>query len=113
MHCQEPNACIDYMSDLKQVRHVQIRLGADEFETLKRVAGSRQGATQEFSREAILKAIAHPQIKPSGYAGKWHDMLGDILDSGDKEAIEAIQYNLRVFHRVRKTATAPPKLVKK
>jgi hypothetical protein len=31
---------------------------------------------------------------------KWHQMLTDILESGDREAISAVQQNLLVFHRI-------------
>lgn len=50
----------------------------------------------------------------SGYSDKnqpWHTKLEDILKSGDKEAIAAVQYNLNVFMRVvaRKTKEKPVK----
>ena len=31
---------------------------------------------------------------------KWHQMLSEILASGDSEAISAVQQNILVFHRI-------------
>jgi hypothetical protein len=41
----------------------------------------------------------------SSATSRWHQMLAQILDSGDTEAIRAVQQNLRVLSRAVSSST--------
>ena|SRR5665213_4092289 len=45
-----------------------------------------------------LDPPASPAANPRNE--KWHAMLDEILESGDREAISAVQQNILVFHRI-------------
>jgi len=67
-------------------------------EVVKRRFASDTAAMEAAIREWIegRPAEAAPEA-PAG--GRWHRILADILASGDREAIQAIQQNLRILLR--------------
>jgi len=49
------------------------------------------------------EVLAEPQKRSTGskvMPDRWHQMLSEILESGDREAISAVQQNILVFHRI-------------
>ena len=67
-------------------------------EVVKRRLPSDTAAMEAAIREWIE---ANPEAGASlaSATSRWHDMLGQILASGDNDAIRAIQQNLRVISR--------------
>ncbi len=69
--------------------------------------------------EAITALLdARPPVVPAKPAAsspqdKWHRMLDEILESGDREAISAVQQNILVFHRIVGAETPAEKRGKK
>lgn len=88
-----------------------VKIDEETHKLLKIEAAKRGGTMGNLIREAVASLgepapkplIAHDK-PPRMRHEKWHRMLDDILDSGDKEAIGAVCQNLAVFHRVSRRA---------
>lgn len=105
------------MPDPKKIK-TSLYLPEDVFWKLKEETVRRRFSTDTAAMEEAIKTwIDAPEPPPSGKAvpagNRWHQMLADILASGDREAISAVQHNLMVFHRVKivtsTAASTPPK----
>jgi len=71
-------------------------------EVVKRRFASDTAAMEAAIREWIEGEDAGGPVTAAAFAeknGRWHELLAQILASGDSEAIRAIQQNLRVLFR--------------
>lgn len=75
-------------------------------EELHKLARLKRADQHRSFQEVLLKLLEEwvlgkrevtPDPKP---LNKWHGILSDILASGDKEAIDAVQRNLILFRRI-------------
>lgn len=102
------------MTAQKKIK-TSLYLPEDLFWELKGETVKRRFPTDTAAMEEAIKIwIDSPDASQSASGGsrhpgdRWHDMLADILASGDREAISAVQQNLLVFHRVKLTKATEP-----
>jgi len=66
----------------------------------RRLALDRKVPVKALYAEALAALLdSRPPVHPAK-ADRWHQMLSEILASGDGEAISAVQQNILVFHRI-------------
>jgi|GEM_PF-5873216 len=88
-------------------------------EQAKKLAIDRKVPVKRLYAEAIAALLAarapHVPEKPRPVSpfDRWHRMLDEILESGDREAISAVEQNIVVFHRIVGTRTTTATLKRK
>lgn len=89
---------------LERGLYVQLQNRQDD---ARRANGKKPTVTEVI--QALLDGSSTPTAAAVSHAtDKWHEMLTAIQQSGDEEAIAAIEYNLKVFLRVAKKRTPRP-----
>lgn len=79
----------------QSVRNYENGLGEIPDEVVNRITELAAEKGQPFSLQQPPEILAGSA--PHGNTQKWHDLLEQILKSGDPEGIQAVQSNLRAF----------------
>jgi len=88
-----------------ELKKSTVSLPAELYWRFQEEQGRRRLSNHAAVVQAILQwvegrseALVHHERLPENE--HWHGILADILNSGDQEAISAVQQNLLVFHRL-------------
>lgn len=91
------------MENEKEISKQGFRIPTELLKKFK-IACAQQDTTQNAIVVEAIDRFVHgerhaPEERPHSPT-RWHAMLTDVLDSGDREAISAVQQSLLVFHRI-------------
>lgn len=107
------------MENEKKFPGTSFRIPPDLLREFKIACAQRDTTQTAVVTEFIRRWLEIPTEKPepayretptpmvvSRSEDRWHQMLAEIFASGDAEAIQAVQQNIQVFHRIVRAAAS-------